>query len=625
MRKFIFQMALLATFVMATSMSAFAGALDEYYLTAFGVQSAAWSGSVLQKAVLLPSTEASQIPHCGTPLKHKLRQDWDNLEPATQKTLAKTVALLPTWAGTTNDSKYRLTGGRFLIHYTTTGTDKDKPPLTDANTNGIPDWVETVAQTFEDVATSYEAGGWNLAPTSNSAPYDVYLRNLADQKLYGQTTTSTSIPSTGFANAYSSYIEIDNDYLDSIYDNYTPLQNLQISASHEYHHAIQYGYNIFFDVWYAEATATWYEDEIYDNVNQIYNYLAAWFTNPNTSLDTASSLTTGGGYGRWIFNRFLAEQHGTTVVRSAWEKLATLNPANGQEIPMVPVLEGLLSAAPYSTTLGDDFFGLAKRFYTRDWSSHTSDISRIHTYIPVNTFGSYPVTASSQGTAGASPSITLPHYSYAFYRFDPSSNPPVDLNITVNGTSGIKATVFLNNGSGTLQEFPFDSVNGTTVSIHGFRSSTEVALLVANVVNVDNHMVSFSTNGSLSGVTEPPNTPASTLTPASAGGGGGCFIATAAYGSYLHPQVQALRDFRDRHLLTNPLGQTFVNLYYRFSPPVADFIAQHDTLRLMVRLMLTPLVFAVKNPGALGVALLIAAFAILLAIRRRPTILTGRS
>jgi hypothetical protein len=77
---------------------------------------------------------------------------------------------------------------------------------------------------------------------------------------------------------------------------------------------------------------------------------------------------------------------------------------------------------------------------------------------------------------------------------------------------------------------------------------------------------------------------------AAGGGGGGCFIATAAYGSYMESHVKVLRDFRDRFLLTNPVGQAFVDLYYTYSPPVADFIANNDTVRLMVRWSLLPMV-----------------------------------
>jgi len=80
------------------------------------------------------------------------------------------------------------------------------------------------------------------------------------------------------------------------------------------------------------------------------------------------------------------------------------------------------------------------------------------------------------------------------------------------------------------------------------------------------------------------------------GGGGGCFIATAAYGSALHPHVESLRRFRDRHLLTNRVGQALVGLYYRYSPPLADLIAKRPVLRAATRALLWPVVMAVVHP-----------------------------
>lgn len=96
-----------------------------------------------------------------------------------------------------------------------------------------------------------------------------------------------------------------------------------------------------------------------------------------------------------------------------------------------------------------------------------------------------------------------------------------------------------------------------------------------------------------------------------------CFIATAAYGSFLDPHVQVLRDFRDKYLLTNALGRGFVAWYYRNSPPLAAFIARHEGLRMAARAVLTPVVYAVKYPGpALGLFLAGAA-GLLVGWRRR--------
>ena len=75
-----------------------------------------------------------------------------------------------------------------------------------------------------------------------------------------------------------------------------------------------------------------------------------------------------------------------------------------------------------------------------------------------------------------------------------------------------------------------------------------------------------------------------------------CFIATAAYGSYLDPHVEALRGFRDEYLLTNAAGRNFVEWYYDNSPAVAEYVSQHDGLRLVVRLLLTPVVYGIIYP-----------------------------
>ena len=69
-----------------------------------------------------------------------------------------------------------------------------------------------------------------------------------------------------------------------------------------------------------------------------------------------------------------------------------------------------------------------------------------------------------------------------------------------------------------------------------------------------------------------------------------CFIATAAYGTPMAEELQILRDFRDQYLLTNPLGQALVNLYYKVSPPVAEFITEHPNLKPIVRAGLLPAV-----------------------------------
>ena len=79
---------------------------------------------------------------------------------------------------------------------------------------------------------------------------------------------------------------------------------------------------------------------------------------------------------------------------------------------------------------------------------------------------------------------------------------------------------------------------------------------------------------------------------------GGCFIATATYGTPAAEQIDVLRDFRDVVLLESIPGSLFVFLYYQFSPPVADFIAGNELLRSLVReFLIDPIVLFVEATG----------------------------
>jgi hypothetical protein len=77
---------------------------------------------------------------------------------------------------------------------------------------------------------------------------------------------------------------------------------------------------------------------------------------------------------------------------------------------------------------------------------------------------------------------------------------------------------------------------------------------------------------------------------------GMCFIATAAYGSPLAPEVMTLRQFRDDVLLCSRLGRTFVSFYYFVSPPLASLISKHAYLQALTRrCLLQPIMHLIKK------------------------------
>lgn len=569
-------------------------------------------------------------------------------------------------------------------------TSTDTPPLDDVNNNGVPDWVETVASTFDDTYSQYIARGYNPPPVPDGF-YHVYLRSLSAAGNYG-TTTSQGIQSTSFPYGISSFIEIDKDFQAPIYSKYQPLDSLKITAAHEFHHAIQYGYNFYFDVWYAEATATWFEDELFDNVNQLYSYIPAWLKNSTLRLDVpvaSNALTVGAGYGRWLFNRFMAEKYTTTSIRTFWEKIAQTDPPctinNGvkscSDIPMLPILDNILLNS-FGTSLSAEFTDFVQRIYVRDWQTHTNEIDLIPQYsshVPQNTYSTYPISAL--------PITSFNGYSFNIYTMKPISAAPANLTVSINADTGITAIIFRKDNGipvfvGKATSFP------TNISVTNFPSTSEVALLIINPTNSDGLRASFSTDGStiplaksvlslptnqnlfiessqsaqisttlqhalkrdwvqllpetqialskylaapvLSGeatyvspqrrfiihyATSTDSTPPAPAD--SSSGGNGCFIATAAYGSYLHPQVQLLRNFRDEYLLTNAPGRAFVTFYYRLSPPLADFIARYPVLRGAARLALTPIVVAAAHPLISAVSLLLLFGALLISLLRR--------
>jgi len=108
---------------------------------------------------------------------------------------------------------------------------------------------------------------------------------------------------------------------------------------------------------------------------------------------------------------------------------------------------------------------------------------------------------------------------------------------------------------------------------------------------------------------------------------GRCFIATAAYGTPMAEEVQILRKFRDGYLLNNQFGRAFVDLYYKVSPPIAEFITEHSTLKPIVRVGLMPAVAMstvvvsispAEKMAIVGLLVLLSVAMAVLANRRRP-------
>ena len=160
-----------------------------------------------------------------------------------------------------------------------------------------------------------------------------------------------------------------------------------------------------------------------------------------------------------------------------------------------------------------------------------------------------------------------------------------NLDLAVTNAANNTVSVFLNT---TVPPGPLSFAPPTTFAVGNTPNFVAIADLDGDgdldiaVTNAANNTVSVLLN-----TTPPPPPPPPGF---GGGGGGGCFIATAAFGSPLAPQVELLREFRDRYLLPHPAGQAFVALYYALSPPLAELIAGSEILRAIVRVALVPFI-----------------------------------
>jgi hypothetical protein len=263
----------------------------------------------------------------------------------------------------------------FRIHYTLTG--EHAAPALDADGNGVPDFVEEVALALEwSWHVEVRVLGWAAPPpdglVGGDDRYDVYLENIYEEGISGyvdggyEDTFAGDNPNSPQeeTDASFSYMSLDNDFAEN--DEWgvpgiSALDAMRATAAHELNHAIQFGYDGQEPAdWLWEATATWIEELVYDEINDPDYYLAAVYGSPGTC-----QLAEGAEgadeelhwYGMWIFLRYISERHGDATVRAIWEYAAR---ADGYDA----IIAALAAAG---TTVDEAFTGFAIALLLRDF------------------------------------------------------------------------------------------------------------------------------------------------------------------------------------------------------------------------------------------------------------------
>ncbi|TYL45917.1 hypothetical protein FXB39_15505 [Nocardioides sp. BGMRC 2183] len=157
--------------------------------------------------------------------------------------------------------------------------------------------------------------------------FDVYLSDVGARGLFGYCTPERLV--RGERRSASGYCVLDNDFARRQYDA-PPRRSLQVTAAHEFFHAIQFGYDFREDPWLLESTAVWVEETFADAADDSRRYLRyGTVRRPGVSLDTFSNSGYA-QYGNWPFWEFLAGRYGQDVVRQVWARADATRGAPGQ-------------------------------------------------------------------------------------------------------------------------------------------------------------------------------------------------------------------------------------------------------------------------------------------------------
>jgi hypothetical protein len=166
----------------------------------------------------------------------------------------------------------------------------------------------------------------------------------------------------------------------------------------------------------------------------------------------------------------------------------------------------------------------------------------------------------------------------------------IDISLAFNniGTVDISGTALIRvqDESGELvQEFGHDVIDLAPDDLVSFDDTWDTSGVEQGTYHI-NGLVFYDGQAAGSAITATATAEPSDEQPS----GGLCFIATAAYGTPMAKEIGILREFRDEYLLTNPLGQALVDIYYGVCPPIAEFITEHPSLKPVVRAGLGPAV-----------------------------------
>jgi hypothetical protein len=230
--------------------------------------------------------------------------------------------------------------GNYRIHFDTSSASPDTPALLDSAYQRIPGsyraYVESTASilSYASLIETNELG--YLSPPDDfgeggGPEYDIYVVELGNS-YYGLTTPETPLNNKPDGGTFTSFMEIDNDFLFVSPDSNRGMPALRVTLAHELHHAIQIGRYGFWtgSAYFYELTSVWMEDVVFTEVNDYYQYLGVsqgQFRRPDISFTSSGFIM----YSRGIWGHFIARRFGREIMKTAWEEVRNAPPLQAMD------------------------------------------------------------------------------------------------------------------------------------------------------------------------------------------------------------------------------------------------------------------------------------------------------
>lgn len=363
----------------------------------------------------VPYPEKISHPICATPVFVEINANRKNLSLEAQKILN----IYTSRPQLEQEKTLNTPKGHFKIHYTTVGVDSVYQAHTDNDHNGVPDYVDNCAQILDYVwAKEIDTLGYDDTSLNDGfypsgkgnggdGRYDVYLISMS-LVFFGYTVSDS--PLVGSSYQYTSYIVLRNDY--SMYKYlYAELYDpLKVTCAHEFFHAIHFGYDATeyefsgdkYKPYWMEISATWMEDQLYDEINDYLYYIPYFYYSPWISLKSFKNEYDRHPYGSCVWAFFLQERFKDTgIIKKIWERCAQIPGDN-----VIDAIDEVLMDTAYKSSLEDAFReftfwnwfigdrAMPDKFYSE--GDLFKDTLGFPMQVKVSaTFSSYPIDSSS--------------------------------------------------------------------------------------------------------------------------------------------------------------------------------------------------------------------------------------